>query len=166
MSVAVAANCFAMEKFKKILSHALLVFVWISIGFAIGKNSVKPEGALPELSTGRGSQVAVYYLHSTFRCVTCNTIESMTRELLEQRYNQQLADGEVLWIEADFQENEALARQFEVAASCVVVAAMFDGAVTEYQRLDEVWTFMKEPEAFELYIGDAIDAYLEEGSDS
>jgi hypothetical protein len=150
-----------MEQLKKILSNGLLAFVLISIGFAMGKNSVKPQVVAPELpAVSSGQQVAVYYLHSTFRCATCNTIESMTRELLEQSYRQQLADGEIVWIEADFQENEALARQFEVAASCVVVAYMRDGEVTDYQRLDEVWTFMKVPEAFNLYVGDAIDAYL------
>jgi hypothetical protein len=149
-----------MERLKKILTNGLLVFALISIGFALGKHSVKPDRQTNNLPNGNGRQVAVYYLHSTFRCVTCNTIEKMTRELLDNSYSKQLADGNIQWIEDDFQENEALAKQFEVVASCVVVAEMKDGTVIDYKRLDEVWTLMKDPEAFDLYISGAIDGYL------
>jgi hypothetical protein len=160
-----------MERLKTILTNALLSFALISIGFALGKHSVQqnrltaiaPVASLPDDS---GPQVAVYYLHSTFRCVTCNTIEEMTRSLLDQNYSDQLADGSILWIEDDFQENETLAKQFDVAASCVVVADLRNGKVVDYQRLDEVWTFMKVPEAFNLYIGDAIDVYLKRNGES
>lgn len=104
--------------------------------------------------------MAVYYLHSTFRCETCSTIEKMTRELLDNSYSDELAAGKIQWIEDDFQENDALDKQFDVAASCVVVAKMKDGTGSDYKRLDKVWTLMKNPEAFNRYISDAINGYL------
>lgn len=154
-----------MERLKKILTHVLLAFALISIGFALGKHSAQPDRHANQLPNGKNEQVVVYYLHSTFRCVTCNTIESMTRALLQQSYSQQLADGNVVWIEDDFQENETLARQFEVVASCVVVAWMRDGKVVDYKRLDEVWTLMKDTEIFNRYISNAIDGYLKKSRD-
>jgi hypothetical protein len=91
----------------------------------------------------------------------------MTRSLLHDAYGDELSKGTIQWIEADFQENEALAQQFEVIASCVVVAEMVDGKVTAYQRLDDVWSFMDEPENFNRYISQAIDGFLQrEGSAS
>jgi len=156
-----------MDKIKNIVTRVLLVFALISIGFAMGKHSVKSaahQGFLPQIE--EGNVVAVYYLHSTFRCVTCNTIEKMTRELLETSYSKELSDGDILWIEDDFQENEALAKQFEVIASCVVVVHIKDGEIVDYKRLDEVWTLIKYPEAFNLYISDAIDKYLKEIGDT
>lgn len=149
-----------MEKAKTIVTNCLLVFALISIGFSLGKHSVKPEPQTNNLPHSNGRQVAVYYLHSTFRCTTCNTIEKMTRELLDRAYSQQLADGKILWFESDFQENETLAKQFEVVASCVVVADMQDGEVQDYKRLDDVWNKMKDRDAFNLYISEAIDGYL------
>lgn len=149
-----------MERLQKILTNCLLAFALISIGFALGKHSVKPELQTSSLPKENGCHVAVYYLHSTFRCVTCNTIEKMTRDLLGKDYGKQLADGKIQWIKDDFQENEALAKQFAVVASCVVVAEMKDGAVLDFKRLDEVWTKMKDPEAFDRYISNAIDGYL------
>jgi hypothetical protein len=150
-----------MELLKKILTNCLLGFALISIGFALGKHSVKSGAQSNGLPHSGGHVVAVYYMHSTFRCVTCNTIEKMTRELLDSSYSEQLADSRILWCEVDFQENEALARQFEVVASCVVVAEMKDGAILEYKRLDDVWTQMKDPAAFNRYVGDTIDRYLQ-----
>lgn len=149
-----------MEHIKKIVTRILLVFALISIGFALGKHSVKPVGQADTLPAGTGHQVAVYYLHSTFRCVTCNTIEAMTRNLLKTAYSNELGNGAIQWMEADFQKNEALAKQFEVAASCVVVADMKNGAVTDYKRLDDVWTLMQDEAAFNAYIREAIDGYL------
>ncbi len=149
-----------MELLKKTLTSCLLAFALISIGFALGKHSVQPDRPANSMPSRNGRQVTVYYLHATFRCVTCNTIEKMTRALLDHAYSNELADGKIQWIEEDFQENEALAKRFEVAASCVVVAEMKNGMVTDYKRLDQVWTRMKDPEAFNRYISDAIDGYL------
>ena len=148
-----------MERLKKILTNGLLVFALISIGFVLGKHTVKPDRLESNLPKGDGHQVAVYYFHSTFRCATCNTIETMTRDLLNTAYSKELADGRVQWIEDDFQENESLAKRFEIVASCVVVADMKDGVITDFKRLDDVWTLMKDPVAFNNYISDAIDGY-------
>ena len=149
-----------MLQVNKILTYGLLAFVFVSIGFALGKHSIKTERPPDSLSNGNGHYVAVYYLHSTFRCVTCNTIEKMTRELLDKAYRNELAEGKIQWIEDDFQENEALANQFEVVASCVAVAELEDGAVLNYERLDEVWTKMMDTEAFDRYISETITEYL------
>ncbi|HAS82513.1 MAG TPA: hypothetical protein DCS43_07540 [Verrucomicrobia bacterium] len=150
-----------MEKLKQILTNALLAFALISTGFALGKHAVKPDvPADPQLPTANGRQIAVYYLHSTFRCVTCNTIESMTKALLDSTYSDALAAGAIQWHEVDFSENTAMAKQFEIVASCVVVAEMKDGIVTDYKRLDDVWTLMEDPAAFNAYISTAIDGYL------
>ncbi|MDF1814745.1 MAG: nitrophenyl compound nitroreductase subunit ArsF family protein [Verrucomicrobiales bacterium] len=154
-----------MERYKKILTQCLLSFALISIGFAMGKHSVKPTARTGNLPGGNGDQVAVYYLHSSFRCVTCNSIEKMARELVNQSYSNQLASGEIVWIEDDFQENEALAKQFELASSSVVVARINNGEVTDFKRLDDVWILVDEPDSFNQYISDAIDGYLKTSED-
>ncbi|MFA7173098.1 MAG: nitrophenyl compound nitroreductase subunit ArsF family protein [Kiritimatiellia bacterium] len=149
-----------MERAKNILTKLLIAFVLISIGFALGKHSARSDTSSATQSNMQGNYVAVYYMHSTFRCVTCNTIEKMTRELLDKSYAEELADGRIKWQEVDFQENEELARKFEIVSSCVVVAQVKDGEVSVFKRLDEVWTLMKDTDSFNQYIGDAINAYL------
>jgi transcription elongation factor Elf1 len=160
-----------MERAKRIVRSILLAFVLVSIGFALGKQSVRHRATVPAEQTGGGRnaeddaaslavKVRVYYLHATFRCVTCNTIESMTRDLLDKQFGDAVADGRIQWQEADFQENESLAKQFDVIASCVVVAKVQGGNVLDHQRLDDVWTMMKDPPEFNAYVGGAIRSYL------
>jgi len=152
-----------MEQLKSFLTKGLVAFALISVGFALGKHSVQPSATpLTPPPAANGRQIAVYYLHSTFRCVTCNKIEAMTRALLESTYADELAMGTIQWVEADFMQDPALAKQFEVAASCVVVANVEDETVLDYKRLDEVWTHMQNPASFNAYVSDAIDGYLKQ----
>ena len=155
-------------KAQRLLTRLLLGFALISIGFAAGKHaarsggSAQPAAADPADGSGntQGATTVVHYMHATFRCVTCNTIEKMTRELLDTEFADELKAGTVRMEEVDFQENEALARRYEVVASCVVVAKQVEGKEVAYQRLDEVWTLMKKPPAFNRHVGDVIRGYL------
>ena len=145
-----------------IIKNLLLIFVLVSIGFAFGKYSVdRPQAVLP--SGLAAEAVNVYYMHATFRCVTCNTIEKMTRQLLESKYKKQMQNGSIVFAEVDFQKNEPIARQFDVISSCVVVARTKDGRTTVFERLDKVWELLDKPDEFNAYISSAIDKLLISG---
>ncbi|MDD3967068.1 MAG: hypothetical protein PHP63_08500, partial [Candidatus Marinimicrobia bacterium] len=105
-----------LKKIVSLCKVLLLVFALISIGYMLGKNSVKEQRASTQIA-GNDNHVAVYYLHSTFRCETCNTIEAMTKELLEREYAALIANGHMRWAEIDFMKNTQLAKRFEIAAS-------------------------------------------------
>jgi len=149
----------SFKKIKDLLKVLLICFALISVGYMLGKNSAEGRNSENEISS-TDNYVAVYYLHSTFRCETCNTIESMTKALLDREYHEALEDGSIQWREIDFMKNTALAKQFDIAASCVVVADIRDGSVLRYRRLDEVWTLLNDRSAFDDYIRTAIETYL------
>ena len=150
-----------MEKVKNLTTNILVAFALISLGFMLGKNSAKPEGnGGAQTEIANSNHVAVYYLHSTFRCVTCNTIEKLTRELLNSAYSEQLSAGEIEWREIDFQEKETMAKKFDVIASTVVVGRVKKGEFVEYQRLDKVWEMVERSQEFKTYIAGAIDEAL------
>ena len=150
-----------MEKLQHIVTRVLIMFALISIGFALGKNSKVHSPSTTKVANG--TYIQVYYMHSTFRCVTCNTIESMTKKLLDTEYSTALEESKIRWKEIDFQENEELAKKFEVVASCVVVANIDDGAIVDFKRLDDVWTKMKNKQEFDAYVSAAIDSYQQPG---
>ncbi len=155
---------------NKTLSRLLIAFVLISIGFALGKEltlrRVRPQPGGP-VSAGarnvRGEQVVVYYLHTTIRCVTCNQMEKLARELVNSRFADAIQSGRLAWQEVDFQQNEDLARRFDVSSSCVVVAKVRNREIVDFRRLEEVWTLADKPEQFNEYIAKAIAACLEGG---
>ncbi len=147
-----------MNKIQIIVKNILLVFVFITLGFSLGKEvtlrTVKP--AAQDIEPGTGNKVIVYYLHATFRCVTCNTIEKMTKELLDSKFEEQLKTGLIEWKRANFQKDEALAKKYQVISSCVVVVQIREGKETAYKRLDEVWTLLEDKHSFNKYLGDAV----------
>ncbi len=149
-----------LRKIASFFKVVLLSFALISIGYMLGKNSQKTADSEGE-NAFTGDHIAVYYLHSTFRCETCNTIEAMTKDLLDRNYTTHLGDGRIRWKEIDFMKNIEMAEAFEIAASTVVVADVRDGEVLRYQRLDEVWTLTGDRKAFDSYLSTAIDLYLD-----
>jgi len=149
-----------MEKYMKLLKNVLLAFALISIGFAIGKHSAGKK-SVQEMDT-KLSLVRVYYMHATLRCSSCNSIEKMTEKLLKDKYTKEISDGKIEFAEVNFQENETLAKRFDVLASCVVVAKIRAGKIVAHQRLDKVWTLFQKPVEFNAYINKAIQVYLGE----
>ena len=149
-----------MKKLIKILKNILLAFVLISIGFSLGKHYSGKKTAVSE--DAKKSLVRVYYMHATLRCSTCNSIEKMTKQLLKEKYSQEMLDDKIEFVEENFQENQALAKKFNVLASCVVVAKIEDGKIVAHQRLDKVWTLFQKPAEFNAYISKAVQTYMQE----
>ena len=147
-----------MKKIVKVFKNVLIIFVLVSIGFALGKHSVAKKTVQED--TKKASLVRVYYMHGTLRCTTCNSIQRMTEQLLEDKYLQEMVDDKIEFTEVNFQENENLAKRFDVLASCVVVAKIQAGKIVAHQRLDKVWTLFQKPAEFNAYISKAIQVYL------
>lgn len=150
-----------MKKIKHIIKNLLLVFVLISVGFALGKHRTGAHETIsPAIPEVMHETVNVYYMHATFRCVTCNAIEKMTRQLLDAKYKKLLTAGIIKFAEVDFQKNEPLAKQFDISSSCVVAAKIKDGKIIQHERLDKVWELLNSPAEFDAYISQAINRLL------
>ncbi len=156
------------EKHKKLITNLLLAFVLITIGFSLGKHNALPKVAVNGDTTLASSNnladgkkvVKIFYMHSTFRCVTCNDIESRAQEIVEKDFAEAKNNDTVLWEDVNFQENELLARQFDVVASCIVVSVMQNNEIIEFEKLDEVWTLIEKPAEFDAYVKAALNKAL------
>ena len=99
-----------MNKTMKVMKHTLLIFVWITIGFAIGKHCTDRDNSVANSATEpvgqRAIVVRVYYMHTTFRCSTCNKIERMTKDLLKTQYAEAMADGLIEFKSVDYEVDE------------------------------------------------------------
>ena len=95
-------------------------------------------------------------MHATFRCITCNSIESRAKQLVERDFADAWANRKILWEEVNFQINEALAKKFDVAASCIVVTIVQGDEILEFNRLDDVWPLLEKPAEFDVYVSDAV----------
>lgn len=163
-------------KAKAFTGKILLAFVLITIGFAFGKemtlrkiaqNDNSAEEVVTAISEDTEQvkdKVIVYYMHATFRCFTCNNIESMGKDVVENDFAESLEDGRLEWKVVNFQENMALGRRYNVGTSTLVVVKVEDGKEVDFKRLDEVWTKVNNPQDFKQYVSEMIQKYLDGGS--
>ena len=150
------------EKTIGFLKYALLAFVLVTIGFGIGKEwTLRRVQMAASPDTVSGDTVIVYYAHATIRCVTCETIERLTHETLDEQFAAEKADGRLVFRAVNFQDDTAFAAQYEIVANCVVVSKITQGQEVRHQRLDEVWDLYEDPPAFKQFLGDAIRAHLD-----
>ncbi len=143
--------------FKILIRNLLLAFVLVSIGFALGKESAQRRagGSVPAAAAGE-DKLVVYYLRSTFRCVTCNMVEAQTDELLRADYAEELADGRMEYHVVDFLENRELATRYNVSGNIVVIARIEDGEEVNTVRLDQVLDRVMDADAFADYLRNGI----------
>lgn len=159
-----------LGRYKEHLTRILLVFVIFSVGFAFGKHSVKikapkagqSKGVEQVSSPGGDSMVRLYYMHATFRCVTCNSIEQQAKNLTEKEFANELSTRKIVWEEVNFQQNPALAAKFDVISSSIVVALIKDGQTVSFERLDQLYTLIETPDEFNAYVRAAINKALEQ----
>lgn len=165
---------------RTIAAKVLMAFALVSIGFAAGKESGRrswpsPGTALPgipaapraivspEDANQPADKVIVYYMHTTFRCLTCNRIESQAEAVVKGDFADALAAGRVEWKALNFQEHDDLAARYGVGTSTVVVVKVRGGREVAHRRLDEVWTKVGDADAFSSYVGQAIREMLAGG---
>lgn len=71
--------------------------------------------------------VEVLSFHTKKRCPTCIAIERLAREVIEEDFATQLADGKLVFRVVDISEDEVLADKYEVTWSSLLVTRHKNG---------------------------------------
>lgn len=111
-----------------------------------------------------GSKVIVYYLHTTARCPSCLKIEEYTEAEMTGPLAGPLTEGRLEWkvVNVDEPENAHFTEDYELYTKSVVVSEMKDGKEVRWKRLDKVWDFIGDQQAFMKYVDDEVRAYLKD----
>ena len=152
-----------MERVKIWTTRILLGFVLITIGFSIGRRTApRPADvtATDRAAISEGNKVVVYAAHMTFRCPECNQIEWFTSDLINSEFADELESGRLELISIDYMQNAAFARRYDISSSTVIVARFEDGTETGFERLDLVWTKLRDRAKFMDYVRKAVVSAL------
>lgn len=147
-------------------ARVLLGFVLITIGFAAGRRTapvvatVESANAVDLTAPAQrsASQVVVYAAHMTFRCPECNQIEWLARELIENEFADELADGRLVFRSVDYMRDTAFARKYNISSSTLVITR---AGSDDFKRLDEVWTKIRNREEYFDYVRTALNERLD-----
>ena len=148
---------------KKVFTTLLLLFIAGSIAFMVFKEikakiEVVPAGNASALqNANQKGALFVYYFHGNKRCMTCNRIEALTKEVLQAKFTGLLADGKLIFRSVNLDEpaNEHFIKDFQLTARTVVMQK--NG---KFEKFDEVWNLVGEPAEFTSYIQSGVEKML------
>ncbi|MGL5273835.1 MAG: nitrophenyl compound nitroreductase subunit ArsF family protein [Phocaeicola sp.] len=73
--------------------------------------------------------VEVIYFHGKKRCITCNAIESLTKEVINEQFKEQAEAGAIVYkvVDISSKEGEKIADKYEVAFSSLYINKWKEG---------------------------------------
>lgn len=99
-------------------SHYFFIFLML-----LGSLNLKAQNtATDEEQKFEEAKVVVYYFHNTRRCATCQSVESVTKETLEDTYPEEMKKGEIIFQSLNIEdgENEALIKELEISGQTLL----------------------------------------------
>jgi len=145
-------------KGKKLVTFVLLLFVGVSIIYALVRETGTPSGnGVADSPALQG--VTVFYFHGNMRCVSCMTVERLTVNCLTSEFSSEIRDGllSVEIVNVEIRENEHYVTDFELGTRTVVIRDPLGG----WRRLDRVWELTSDSVAFHRYITEETEIELE-----
>ncbi len=127
-----------------------------------------PERA-PEAAKGAkaeapaaGKHFVAYYLHGKARCVSCTTIEELTKNALDTHFADAQKSGllEVRIINVETLENRHYIQDYQITNQSVILSEVQNGKEVRWKNLKQVWRLLRDEKAFDDYIRTETDAFL------
>ncbi|HKL96374.1 MAG TPA: nitrophenyl compound nitroreductase subunit ArsF family protein [Paludibacteraceae bacterium] len=140
----------------KILTVATFTFLLVACGQKTTSNIPTERETLQD-------GVEVLYFHGKQRCVTCNTIEQLTREVLEENFADELDTKTIIFniIDISQPENEKIADEYEVTWSSLFVSKWVNGVKITTNMTDFGFSYAKnQPEEFKKGLKEKLDGVL------
>lgn len=101
--------------------HFLFIsFLMLGSMFSVQAQTEQPQQDVQKISTDK---VEVYYFHNTRRCATCEAVEEVTKNSLNELYPEQVKSGSVNFQSLNLEEdaNDAIAKQLKVSGQTLLI---------------------------------------------
>lgn len=149
---------------KTIVAAALLLFVAASVAMLVIKEARPRPAPAPEpAGVVLPHKVVAYYFHGKQRCETCQKIEKLSRESLENGFAADLKSGrlERRLVNTDEPAHEHYVKDYGLKFQALVLSELRDGKQTRWVNLEKIWDLVDKPAEFTKYVQDAARTYLE-----
>lgn len=108
-----------------------VLYVFIVL-FFIACGNTKKSKTTDSTNQEKKDRVEVLYFHGKQRCLTCNAIEKLSKEVVDTLFAKELKEGKVIYKTVDIseKENEVLANKYEVTWSSLFINKWKEGKET------------------------------------
>lgn len=119
----------------------IVLYVFIVLFFIACGNTKKSKTTDTANQEGK-DRVEVLYFHGKQRCLTCNAIEKLSKEVVDTLFAKELKEGRVVYkaIDISEKENEALANKYEVTWSSLFINKWKEGKETPVNMTEFAFT--------------------------
>ncbi|MBF0360336.1 MAG: hypothetical protein HQK49_04955 [Oligoflexia bacterium] len=171
-----------MKKTKKLLKFGLLFFVLASVSLAIYKNinrtsisnstsntnnniGVPANDSAREIKTKEvinPNRIIVYYFHGNARCYSCLKIEKLTKETIDEKFQNELQQGFIQWqvVNVDDLKNRHFIKDFKLYTKSVILFLIKENKQKEWKNLQKVWEYLQDEKEFKLYVQREVTLFL------
>lgn len=140
---------------KKIILVSIVVLSVLALFTAKAGNTLKSKAP----AVANAANVEVYYFHYTRRCITCNAVESVTKEALAEIYPELIKNGKIKFTSVNLDEDgsKEIAKQCQAEGQSLLF-------ITKNKRIDltdKGFLYAKSsPEKLKAEVKKTIDALL------
>ncbi len=153
-----ACHCGKSATGKRLLAYIIITIALVGLAVMLVREHKTAPAAAIEDQVTRGTKV--YYFHGNVRCKTCNAFEQLTREVLQNQFQKEMATGEIVFqvVNIDENANSHFVTDFGLTTKSIVL--FHQG---QYKSLDQIWTRIRQgDDAFKSYIADSIRSFIAE----
>ena len=115
---------------KKLALYSLVILISLVSLFCNTENEntkddEKVEKAVTTDKLVKADKLEVYYFHHTRRCMTCNAVESVTKEALQEHYSKEMASGKITFVSINIDEESSneIAEKLNVSSQTLLFVA-------------------------------------------
>ncbi len=110
----------------------------------------------------KGWKLIAYYLHGTYRCPTCLSIEKQSKETIEKDFEREIRNGKVVFQSLNYEEpqNAHFSSDYSLMTKSLVLSLRNDGKEVKWKNLPAVWTHVHAPDKFREYVAGEVKAML------
>jgi hypothetical protein len=107
-------------------------------------------------------RVLVYYFHTNYRCWTCNQFEKLTKEVLNEHFQEQINKGllELKVINIEDGANTHFVEDYKLVTKSLVLSLHKNKSEADWKNLEKIWVLVRDKEKFKSYVREGIAGYL------
>lgn len=104
----------------------------------------------------------VTYFHGSFRCSTCQRLETFSAQAINTGFTNELKDGTMVWrtINVDEPENRHYNTDYQLYTKSLIISEIRDGKEVRWKNLEKVWNFVRNETEFNRYVTTEIKSWM------
>lgn len=154
-------------KGRIILIYGLLSIITILVAYVTVVNSQSKtvdneRSGLAKIDINASAdKLEVYYFHRTQRCSICLSIGRYTKEVIEQKFTDEIKNGRIDFreINIDLPENAEVVTRFQASGQSLYINSIKDGQDNINQDIN-IWRLVRSESQFKEYLENQINNLL------